>query len=201
MPDTDASLDRRPAIAVCAWDGTDKDWDLVEDLSGEPWNPPGARSLPVPAPAPADDPDALAAILSAHLRSGDCRALLLVGRTRHGPGFRLQLRAENRRAHSTDRLDHTGPGVARATAPAGEILRALAEAGLPAAAASNVEDDEGSDILYRILADLPDGGDSPSIGLLRAPVDAPDDQVRLAMKAALATMARHLAPLPRARSA
>lgn len=195
--DADLSADRRPAIAICAWDGTDKDWDLVEDLSGEPWNPVGARSLPVPS----DDPDALAATLSAHLRSNDCRALLLVGRTHEKGGFRLQLRAENRRAHSSDRLDQTGPGVARATAPAGEILSALAEAGVPAAAASNAEEDAGSYILYRILADLPDGGDTPSIGLLRAPADAPGDRVRVAMKAAAATMARHLAPLPRARTA
>ena len=186
--------DRRPAIAICAWDPGFTAWDPVEDLSGDPWNPVGARTLPVAGSAEAD---ALAAELSALLARGECGALLLVGRTAHPGAFRLQMRAENRRLDGGDRLDHTGPGVARATAPAAEIVRDLTAAGLNALAASDAEEDAGSYILYRILNDLPDGPAAPAIGLIRAPSDVTDAKVQLAVKTAASAMARHLAPLPR----
>ena len=48
---------------------------------------------------------------------------------------------------------------------------------------------------------LPDGTDTPAVGLLRAPVDATDESVQKAVKAAAQAMARHLAPLPRPRAA
>lgn len=186
--------DRRPAIAICAWDPGFTAWDPVEDLSGDPWNPIGARTLPVPGSAEADT---LAAQLSALLARGECGALLLVGRTAHPGAFRVQMRAENRRLDGADRLDHTGPGVARATAPTAEIVRDLSAAGLNAVAASDAEEDAGSYILYRILNDLPDGPASPAIGLIRAPSDVPDAKVQLAVKTAASAIARHLAPLPR----
>ncbi len=186
--------DRRPAIAICAWDPSFTAWDPVEDLSGDPWNPIGARTLPVPGAAEAD---ALAAELSALLARGECGALLLVGRTAHPGAFRVQMRAENRRLDGADRLDHTGPGVARATAPTAEIVRDLSAAGLNAVAASDAEEDAGSYILYRILNDLPDGPASPAIGLIRAPSDVTDAKVQLAVKTAASAIARHLAPLPR----
>ena len=192
--DTGPRPDRRPAIAICAWDPAFTAWDPVEDLSGDPWNPVGARTLPVPGSAEAD---ALATELSALLARGDCSALLLVGRTSHAGAFRLQMRAENRRLDQSERLDHTGPGVARATAPAAEIVRDLADAGLTAMAASDAEEDAGSYILYRILNDLPDGPASPAIGLIRAPSDVADAKVQLAVKTAASAIARHLAPLPR----
>lgn len=187
--------DRRPAIAICAWDPGFTAWDPVEDLSGDPWNPVGARTLPVAGSAEAD---ALAAELSALLARGECGALLLVGHTAYPGAFRLQMRAENRRLDGGDRLDHTGPGVARATAPAAEIVRDLTAAGLNALAASDAEEDAGSYILYRILNDLPDGPAAPAIGLIRAPSDVTDAKVQLAVKTAASAMARHLAPLPRA---
>lgn len=186
--------DRRPAIAICAWDPSFTAWDPVEDLSGDPWNPIGARTLPVPGSAEADT---LAAQLSALLAKGECGALLLVGRTAHPGAFRVQMRAENRRLDGADRLDHTGPGVARATAPTAEIVRDLSAAGLNAVAASDAEEDAGSYILYRILNDLPDGPASPAIGLIRAPSDVTDAKVQLAVKTAASAIARHLAPLPR----
>ena len=80
--DTGPRPDRRPAIAICAWDPGFTAWDPVEDLSGDPWNPVGARTLPVPGSTEAET---LAAELSALLTSGECSALLLVGRTAH-PG-------------------------------------------------------------------------------------------------------------------
>ena len=186
--------DRRPAIAICAWDPSFTAWDPVEDLSGDPWNPIGARTLPVAGSAEAD---ALAAQLSDLLAKGECGALLLVGRTAHTGVFRVQMRAENRCLDRADRLDHTGPGVVRATAPAAEIVRALADAGLNAIAASDAEEDAGSYILYRILNDLPDGPASPAIGLIRAPSDVANAKVQLAVKTAASAIARHLAPLPR----
>lgn len=186
--------DRRPAIAICAWDPSFTAWDPVEDLSGDPWNPIGARTLPVAGSAEAD---ALAAELSALLAKGECGALLLVGRTAHTGVFRVQMRAENRRLDGADRLDHTGPGVARATAPTAEIVRDLSAAGLSAVAASDAEEDAGSYILYRILNDLPDGPASPAIGLIRAPSDVTNAKVQLAVKTAASAIARHLAPLPR----
>ena len=196
--DTGLRPDRRPAIAICAWDPSFTAWDPVEDLSGDPWNPVGARTLPVAGSAEAD---ALAAELSALLANGECSALLLVGRTSHAGAFRLQMRAENRRLDQSDRLDHTGPGVARATAPAAEIVRDLTDAGLNALAASDAEEDAGSYILYRILNDLPDGPASPAIGLIRAPSDAPNAKVQAAVKTAASVIARHLAPLPRPNAA
>ena len=51
------------------------------------------------------------------------------------------------------------------------------------------------------LAALPEGMDTPAVGLLRAPVDAADDHVQKAVKAAAQAIARHLAPLPRPRAA
>ncbi|WP_447910147.1 hypothetical protein [Brevundimonas bullata] len=200
MLDIDSGLgpDRRPSIAICAWNPAERGWDPVEDLSGEAWNPAGARTLAVPGAA---SPDEVAAALTAHLRSGECSALLLVGRTALPGGFRMQMRAENRRMDGTDRLDHTGPGVARATAPAAEIVSALTDAGLKALAASDAEEDAGSYILYRILNDLPDGLASPSIGLIRAPLDAPDAKVQLAVKTAATAIARHMTPLPRPNAA
>ncbi|MGO4411003.1 MULTISPECIES: hypothetical protein [unclassified Brevundimonas] len=186
--------DRRPAIAICAWDPAFDAWDPVEDLSGEPWNPVGARTLPVAGNASADT---LAAHLSTLLARGECSALLLVGRTANPGAFRLQMRAENRCLDRSDRLDRTGPGVVRATAAAAEIVRDLTAAGLNALAASDAEEDAGSYILYRILADLPDGPASPAIGLIRAPSDASNAKVQSAVKTAASAIARHLAPLPR----
>ncbi|MNE27450.1 hypothetical protein D3C80_1208610 [compost metagenome] len=145
--------------------------------------------------------EALAAQLSAMIASGECGALLLVGRTAHPGAFRLQMRAENRCLDRSDRLDHTGPGVVRATAPTAEIVRDLAAAGLSALAASDAEEDAGSYILYRILNDLPDGAASPAIGLIRAPSDAPSAKVQAAVKTAASVIARHLAPLPRSSAA
>lgn len=192
--DGPASVDRRPGIIICAYDGEDEGWDLVEDLSGEIWSPIGARCVPIAAA----DPDVLASTLAARLGSGECRAVLLVGRTQKGDGFRVQMRAENRTLDYKDRLSRTGPGIARTTAPVADMVRALTAAGLAADATSEVEEDVGSYLLYRVLSDLPDGPLTPSIGLLRAPSPANEAAVRKGIKAAASAMASHLTPLPRA---
>jgi hypothetical protein len=192
----DEAPDYRPALVICAYEADEEAWDPVEDLSGEPWSPAGARTLAVAG----GEPEALAAVLSAHLEDRRCRGLLLVGRTRRSDGFRLQIRAENRALDDGGRLDDTGPGMARATAPVAEIVRALGEAGLTADASSESEDDAGSYLLYRVLSGLRDGPDTPAIGLLRAPEHEPDAAVQRAVKAAAQAMARHFSPLPRSRA-
>lgn len=191
--DSRSSGDRRPGIIICAYDGDDDGWDLVEDLSGEIWSPSGARAVPIAAA----DPDELASTLAARLGSGECRAVLLVGRTQKGAGFRVQMRAENRTLDYKHRLFSTGPGVARTTAPVADMVRALNAAGLQADASSDIEEDAGSYLLYRVLSDLPDGPLTPSIGLLRAPAPANEAAVRKGVKAAASAMASHLTPLPR----
>ncbi|GLS01983.1 hypothetical protein GCM10007859_20030 [Brevundimonas denitrificans] len=194
-PKDEAAPDFRPALVICAWDVDETGWDPVEDLSGAPWNPVGARTVAVAA----GEPEALAAVLSAHLEDRSCRGLLLVGRTRRSDAFRLQIRAENRSLDG-GRLDVVGPGMARATAPVADIVRSLNEAGLAAEASSESEEDVGSYLLYRILSGLPDGPDTPSIGLLRAPERETDAAVQRAVKAAAQAMAHHLPPLPRSRA-
>lgn len=192
--DSNGRPDRRPVISICAWSPSYRAWDPVEDLSGEPWNPPGARTLATPGDASAE---ALAETLTRLLSRGECSALLLVGRTVHAGPIRVQMRAENRRLGEPGRLDSTGPSIARVTAPVADILRDLAEAGVSAIADSDAEEDAGSYILYRILADLPDSLESPSIGLLRIPDGESENTVRTAVKTAASAMARRLAPLPR----
>ena len=198
MPDTadDTPPDHRPAIVICAWDPAETGWDPVEDLSGLPWSPAGARTVAVPG----GEPDVLAEALIAHLRDQYCRALLLVGRTRRSTGFRLQIRAENRSLDGAHRLTTVGPAVVRATAPAADIVRSLNEAGLSVEASSDAEDDVGSYLLYRVLSSLPEGLDTPAIGLLRAPESMPAAHVQRAVKTTAEAMARQLAPLPRSRA-
>lgn len=188
--------DPRPTIVICAWEPGESGWDPIEDLSGEPWSPSGARTTAVAA----DEPEALAATLSSHLVDPRCRALLLVGRTQRVDGFRLQIRAEDRAPDGVRRIGRVGPSVARATAPVAEMVRALHEAGLTADASSDAEDDVGSFLLYRVLTSLPDGADTPAVGLLRAPEDAADAAVQRAVKTAAQAMARHLSPMGRSRA-
>lgn len=90
--------------------------------------------------------------------------------------------------------------MARATAPVAEIVRALNQAGLAAAASSDSEEDAGSYLLYRVLSGLPDGPDTPAIGSLRAPEHETDGAVQRAVKTAAQAMARHMSPLPRSRA-
>ncbi len=188
--------DPRPAIVICAYDADERGWDPVEDLSGEPWCPPGSRTVA----ARGGEPDAVAEALQAHLLDPRCRALLLVGRTRRSTAFRLQIRAENRSLDGTRRLTSVGPSVARATAPAAEIIASLQDAGMAIEATSEAEDDAGSYILYRVLSGLAEGSDTPAVGLLRAPENESATAMQRAVKAAAEAMARHLSPLPRARA-
>lgn len=187
--------DRRPAILLCAYETADTIGPAMQAGETAEWLPPGAR---VRSLGP-DDPAALADAISSHLDCADCSAVLLIGRTRKSNGFRIQMRAENRVPTGGTKVSHTGPAMARATAPAAEIVRALTDVGLAADATSESEEDVGSYLLYRILTALPDNADAPSVGLLRAPASLTEDQLRLGLQTAAAAMARHMSPLPRAR--
>lgn len=187
--------DRRPAILICAYDADDPASSALDDLSSAGWSPAGARALAIPA----DAPDALAQLISGGLGQADCCAVLLVGRTRRSENVRLQMRAENRALTGGAKLSSTGPAMARATAPVAEIVRALNDAGLPAEATSDCEEDIGSYLLYRILTALPDTADAPAVGLLRLPATINSEALRTGIRTATSAMARHLSPLPRTR--
>lgn len=193
---SETSPDLRPGLVICAYDVDEEVWDPIEDLSGTLWSPAGARTIAVPA----DTREALADRLSDHLRDSACRGLLLVGRTRQGTDFRIQTRAENREPGGRDRIDADAPGMARATAPAAEMVRALNAAGLRVSASSEAEEDAGDYLLFRILNALPDGVDAPAVGLIRAPADLDDAAVTAGVKAAAGAIALHLSPLPRRRA-
>ena len=189
--------DRRPGLVICAYDPEDTAWDPVEDLSGTPWSPQGARTISVPGA----DPEALAASLSDHLSDPDCRGLLLIGRTHRSDGFQVQMRAENRALNGGAKLSSTSPATARVTAPVADMIRALHEAGIEASASSDGEEDAGSYLLYSILNGLPDGVDAPAIGLLRAPAHMSAAELNKGARIVASAVARHLAPLSRTFSA
>ncbi|AQR61602.1 hypothetical protein BZG35_08015 [Brevundimonas sp. LM2] len=187
--------DRRPEMLVCIYENGDPSWDAMNAATTEGWAPPAARTRLIGP----DDPAVLAGLVTDELNSADCRAVLLVGRTRRSEGFRIQMRAENRALAGQAKLSSTGPAMARATAPVAEIVRALNDAGLSTGATSESEDDAGSYLLYRVLTALPDAADAPAVGLLRMPLTAHPDAVHTALRAAASAMARHLSPLPRTR--
>lgn len=187
--------DRRPGILVCIYEADDTLSAALDTHDGAAWAPAGAR---VRAQGP-DDPTTLAEVITQQIGEADCRAVLLVGRTRKSTSFRIQMRAENRAPSGGKKVSLTGPAMARATAPAAEIVRELIDAGLAADATSESEEDVGSYLLYRVLTALPDNADAPSVGLLRVPALIDREQLRLGVQTAASAMACHLSPLPRAR--
>ena len=191
MLDTAAEekADRRPAMLICVYEDADPVWPLEAA---------GTASASIRSLGP-NDPDTLAGLISSELGDEACRAVLLVGRARKSDRFHIQLRAENRSLSGGHKLAVTGPAVARATAPASEMVRALGEAGFPAEATSDSEDDAGSYLLYRVLTALPDNADAVSVGLLRTPAGLEPDAARRGVEAAAMAIARHLSLLPRTR--
>ncbi|MFC5343309.1 hypothetical protein ACETK8_07485 [Brevundimonas staleyi] len=187
--------DRRPAILVCIYETDDPLWAAMDTEGGSAWAPSGSRVRAMGA----DEPAALAETITRQIGEAECRAVLLVGRTRKSNGFRVQMRAENRAPTGGKKVSQTGPAMARATAPAAEIVRELTDVGLAADATSESEEDVGSYLLYRILTALPDNADAPSVGLLRVPALIDGEQLRRGVQTAASAMARHLSPLPRAR--
>lgn len=191
----DAQPDLRPGLMLCAYE-PDLGWGADGADADNDWTPPGARLIPVKAEAP----ESLARTLVAHLRDPACRAALLVGRADGAGDFLIQTRAENRVLNGKARLVPTGPGVARATAPALEMAQTLSEAGLTTRLSSDTVTDPGNYLLYRVLCSLPDGPEAPLVGLLRVP-EGDGSAITRAVRLAAEAMARHLSPLPRTRPA
>jgi hypothetical protein len=191
----DAQPDLRPGLMLCAYE-PDLDWGADGSDADNDWTLPGARLISVEAQAP----ESLARTLMERLRDPACRAALLVGRADGARDFLIQTRAENRVLNGKARLVPTGPGVARATAPALEMAQSLSEAGLSARLSSDTVTDPGNYLLYRVLCSLPDGPEAPLVGLLRVP-DGDGSAITRAVRLAAEAMARHLSPLPRPRAA
>lgn len=185
--------DRRPLLLVCNWSATDPVWDMVEDLSGVPWQPEGIRTELV---EPAADITALAENLADQLDHQDARALLLIGRTQHEGPARLQLRAEIPQKNG-QRLSQDGPGVVRATAPAGQILEAVTKARVSIVASSENEADDGSRLLYEILTRLDERLETPAVALIRFPKSMPETAIAHTIKSAVHVMTQHLSHAPR----
>ena len=188
-----AEHDRRPTIIVCNWSQEDPAWDLVEDLSGVPWQPDTAHTELV---EPTGDIASLSEQLAERLLNHDVRALLLIGRTRHEGPARVQLRAEipqeNGRRISTDT-----PGVVRSTGPAGDIIDAVTKAHVSIVASSEHEPDAGSELLYDLLTRMEATLETPAVTMLRFPSSMTESNVAQAVKAAVTVMTQNLTPLPR----
>lgn len=181
---------RRPSLAICAYDGPASEFTEAE--AGAPVNLIWLR-----ADVSDGDEAALAARLESVLTEGSAQALLLVGRDPSSEVFRLQLRAENRRAEG-GRIDETGPSSARVTAAAAELVQSLKDVGLDAGASSEGAPDRGGYLLYRVLTALPEDRDVPLVALLRTPATASERAVADAVRVCALTMARRLSPLARA---
>ena len=186
------STDRRPGIAIVAWDRGFRAWDPFDSASGQTWHPRGARAITI-TPADTDD---LPATLAKALVGQSLSAILLVGRSNASGTIHIQTRAENRVPGSLDRDDPLAAGVVRATLSTAEILRDLTHEGLSARAVSEAENDAGSHLLFRILSHLPDQGATPPIGLVRLPRDMGPLQVNQAIRTIASTVSRHLPSLP-----
>lgn len=185
--------DTRPGLIVCAYDRDRPEWDLVEDLSGRLWDPPGARTVLVPS----DQPQDLAQALQLALATPGVRGLLLIGEAEQGDEALIPLRAWNRSADGATRAMVDGPGVMRATVPAADMINALGQVDLPARIDPEGATGTGGFLLYHVLASVPDQVLAPSVGLLLLPPDLGGPVLREAVKAAASAMAASLAPLPR----
>jgi hypothetical protein len=192
-PQTEPVFDRRPLLAMCACQPEAVGWDMVEDLSGRLWSPQGARTCVIESGESA----LVARRLERQAADPACRGILLTART-EASVFQLQMRAENRALDDPRRRhDRLGPGVLRATAPVGEILKAMREAQLATEALSTGPGDLGDHLFYRALNAAPEGPDWPAVTLLRAPAHVSESEMRKAIKIVLEVMAQRLAPLPR----
>lgn len=185
--------DRRPTILICNWSTTHPAWDLVEDLSGVPWQPEGVLTELIEGKS---DIPLLSQNLADRLLSRDAQAVLLIGRTRHEGPARLQLRAEIPHENGK-RISPDGPGVVRSTGPAADIIEAVTKAHVAIVASSEHEPDEGSELLYGLLNRIGDSLETPPVALLRFPASMPEASIAQAVKCAVVVMTQNLTPLSR----
>lgn len=185
-----SATDRRPVMALVTWDSGFRAWDPHDSTTGEVWHPRGARALTLSG-TPQDLERELIDGLTQHHVSG----IILIGRSLDKGTIQIQTRAENRLPGSQERADALGAGVVRSTLTTSEILRDLARENLAARAVSNAENDAGSHLLFRILAQMPHQGATPPVGLVRLPRDMGPEQVQQAIRTVASSVSRHLPAL------
>ena len=176
---------RRPQVGVClvglqlaAGDGDDVLWDALN--------------------APDDADIETADLLARGISGGRWHALLFVAKGRSGGPLRVQLRAENRSPDGGGRLFPTGPAMARATAPAAELVRALQSAGFETEASSEGPHDPAGALFYRVLLALAECADAPPVGLVRLPADSAPEAIERTIATGVRVLARRMAPLRQA---
>lgn len=182
-----STTDRRPVMALVPWDSGFRAWDPHDSTTGETWHPRGARLLTLNG-SPQDLERELIKGLNQHQLAG----IILVGRSLDKGTIHIQMRAENRLPGSSERADALAAGVVRSTLTTSEILRDLADEQLSARAVSTAENDVGSHLLFRILAQMPHDGATPPVGLIRLPRDMGPEQVNQAIRIVATSVSRHL---------
>jgi pyroglutamyl-peptidase len=176
----DAHSLARPGLLMCGFGPFPAAPDnpatrVVEALRDRCWRPLHARIAY--ATVPTLWRGAAEAVQDAML-SQRCDAVLMIGVAVKARGFRVEMRAQNRTAASRpdasgavlgrDRIDHTGPGVARATAPVADIVRALRDEGLPVQPSSDAGSYLCNYTLYRVLTGSGESA-APTAGFLHVP--------------------------------
>ena len=173
---------------------------VIERLDRSGWTPQGgALSTHV---APVSWSRAYDSLVGAARQASAC-AVLLTGVAVKATRFRVELRAQNRangkrpdvdgRTHSGARITRFGPSVARATAPAAGLLRALRDEGLEAETSSDAGDYLCNYALYRLLTEAFDHPSAPQVGFLHVPASATADEAERGMKAAATAFLKALA--------
>jgi pyroglutamyl-peptidase len=150
--------------------------EVVERLIGQAWAPRGVRVRGLVAPVRWSGS---AETIGDALRDSGCDGALLLGVSGKAREFRVEMRAQNHadrrrpdadgKTWRNDKIDPTGPAVARSTAPVADMVRAIQDAGFPAEASSDAGDYLCNFTLYRILTGPADGMEAPSVGFLHVP--------------------------------
>ena len=181
---------------------------VVGSLRERGWSPNGARAAYSLIPTIWDV--APERVQEAMVDCG-CAGVLMVGVAARARSFRVEMRAQNRTAKTRpdasgavlgrDRIDPTGPAVARATAPVADMLRALRAEGLSAEPSSDAGAYLCNFTLYRVLTGYAGRLAAPSAGFLHVPQaretagpDAPSnlETIELAVRAAAQAYAEAL---------
>ena len=184
--------------------------EVVERLVEQAWAPRGARVRALVAPVRWSGS---AETIDEAVRESGCDGALLLGVAGKAREFRVEMRARNhadRRRPDSDgkhwrneKIDPTGPAVARSTAPVAEMVRAIQDAGFPSVASSDAGDYLCNFTLYRLLTGVGEGAYAPPIGFLHVPrvierdgVEVPVslDDLERAVKAATTAFAFSLMP-------
>lgn len=184
--------------------------EVVQRLIDQSWSPRGVRVRALVAPVRWSGS---AETVDEALRESRCDGALLLGVSGKAREFRVEMRARNhadrRRADAdgkmwrNEKIDPTGPAVARSTAPVAEIMRAIQDEGFPAVASSDAGDYLCNFTLYRMLTGAGEGMDAPPVGFLHVPHAIERDGVEVsvsledlerAVKAAATAFALSLTP-------